>query len=178
MDIFIFQYIYRNKYLDVVDSDVNVYKYDGCKFDKPFLSFQAKNIFIGKSKVFPMTEFSEAEDKEEYNYNTLLLECEHNEYVNISGLEVLKFKTGDKIIDYISLIGNNMIPYTFAVGEKFTYFLSSHCKFIENDRIEQGILLNATNNSLILYAYHVEKCGKNAFKKVRGYSNTYFLAGF
>ena len=73
-----------------------------------------------------MTEFSETEDKREFNGNTLLLEYENNEYVYISGLEIFKFKTDDKIIDNISLIGNNMIPCTFAVGEKYTYFLSSH----------------------------------------------------
>ena len=32
-----------------------------------------------------------------------------------------------------------MIPYTFAVGEKYTYFLSSHYKFIGNDKIEEGV---------------------------------------
>ena len=117
MDISIMQYNYRNEHLVVVDSDVNVYEYDKCKFDKPFLSFQAKNIFIGKLKVCPMTEFSEAEDKEDFDGNTLLLVCENNEHVYISGLEIFKFKTGDKIIDCVSPVGNNMIPYTFAVGE-------------------------------------------------------------
>ena len=55
----------------------------------------------------------------------LLLECEDNEYVYISGLEIFKFKMDDKIIDYISLMGNNMIPYTSAVGENihFSYHL-------------------------------------------------------
>ena len=162
------QYNYRNKFLVVVDSDVNVYKYDRCKFDKPFLTFQAKNIFIVKSKVCPVTEFFEAEDKEEFDGKTLLLECENNEFVFISGFEIFKFKTGDKIIDYMFLIGNNMIPYTFAVGEKYTSFLSSNYKFIENDRIEQGTLFNATNNSLNPYDFHV----------VRAYSNTHFFAGF
>ena len=166
MNIFIMQYNYRNKYLVAVDSDVNVYKYDSCKFDKPFLSFQAKNVFIGLSKVCPMTEFCEAEDKEKFDGNTLLLECENNEYLYISGLEIFKLKTGDKVIDYISLIGNNMIPYTFAVGENYTYFLASHYKFIENDKIDERTLLNATNSSLDPYDYHVEKCGVNAFKKL------------
>ena len=138
MDIFKIQYNYQSKYLVIIDGNVYVYKYEKCKFDQPFLPFQAKNIFIGKSKVCPMTKFSETEDKEEFNGNTFLLECENNEYVYISGLEIFKFKTDDKIIDYISVIGNNMIPYTFAVGEKYTYFLSSHYKFIENDKIEEG----------------------------------------
>ena len=61
-----------------------------------------------------MTQFSGANDSSSFDGNTLLLECEKNENVYISGLEIFKFKTDDKIIDYISLIGNNMIPYTFA----------------------------------------------------------------
>ena len=75
MNICIMQYNYRNKYLVVVDSDVCVYKYEKCKFDKPFLSFPARNIFIVKSKLCELTEFSEAEDKEKFDCNTLLLEC-------------------------------------------------------------------------------------------------------
>ena len=94
-------------------------------------------------------------------------ECENNEYVYISGLEIFKFKTDDNLLVYNSLIGNNMIPYAFAVWEKYTYFLSSHYKFIEIDKIEDGTFLNATNNSLDRYDYHVEKCGKHAFKKLK-----------
>ena len=67
-----------------------------------------------------MTEFSGVEDKGEFDGTTLLPECEDNEYVYISGLEIFKFKADDKIIDYISLMGNNMIPYANIVGEKYT----------------------------------------------------------
>ena len=66
-----------------------------------------------------MTEFSGAADNSsDFDGNTLLLQCENNEYLYISGLEVFKFKTDDKIIDYISLMGNNMIPYAIIIGEK------------------------------------------------------------
>ena len=147
LDIFIMQYNYRNGYLVVINGDVYVYKYDKCKFDQPFLSFQAKHIFIGKSRVWRMTEFSGAGDSSGFDGNSLLLECEDNEYVYIFGLEILKFETEDKIIDYISLMGNNMCPYTFAVGEKYTYFISTHYKFIENDKIEEGTLLYASDDS-------------------------------
>ena len=122
--------------------------------------------------------FFQAEDIEEFDGNILLLECENNEYVYISGIEIFIFKTGDKIIDYISLIGNNMIPYTFAVGENYPFFLSSHYKFIENDRIEQRTLLDATNNSLNPYDYHVEKCGEKAFKKLEHTQTHTFRPGF
>ena len=118
MDIFMIQYNYQSKYLVIIDGNVYAYKYEKCKFDQPFLSFQPKHIFIGKSKICPTTEFSGANNSHDYDGNTLLLEFEDNEYVYISGLEIFKFKTDDKIIDYISLIGNNMISYAIMIGEK------------------------------------------------------------
>ena len=57
MDIFILQYKYRNKYLVVIDGNVYVYKYERCKFDQPFLSFQAKNVFIGEPYVYEKQSF-------------------------------------------------------------------------------------------------------------------------
>ena len=48
---FIMQYSYRNKNLVVIDGDVYAYRYEKCKFDQPFLSFQAKNVFIGNQKL-------------------------------------------------------------------------------------------------------------------------------
>ena len=95
-----------------------------------------------------MTEFSEAADNSsDFDGNTLLRQCECNEYVNFSGLEVFKFKTDDKIIDYISLMGSNMILYAIIVGEKYLYFLYHRYNFFKNDKIEEGTSLNATNGS-------------------------------
>ena len=70
------------------------------------------------------------------------------------------------MIDCISLMGNNMVPYTITLGEKFTYLLYNRYKFIENNKIEEGTLLNATNTSLDPYDYHVEKCGLDSFRKL------------
>ena len=167
MDFYIIHYNYENNYLVVIiDTIVYVYKYKICKFDPPIFSFQARNIFIGKSKICPMTDFFGAGDKIVFDGNTLLLECENNEYVYISRLEIIKFKTDDKIIDYISLTGNNMKPYAFCIGEKFTYFIYHRYKFIENDKIEEGTLLNATDGSLDPYDYHFDNCGVDSFKKL------------
>ena len=167
MDVFIMHYNHENKYLVVIiDSIVYVYENKICKFNPPLFTFQAKNVFIGKSKVCPMTEFSGARHKNDFDGKSLLLECENNEYVYISGLEITKFKTDDKIIDYISLMGNNMIPHDFMIGERYTYFLYHRYKFIENDKIEEGTLLNVTNNSLDPFDYHLEKCSIDSFKKL------------
>ena len=94
-----------------------------------------------------MTEFSGAGDKIDFDGKTLFLKCENNEYTYISGLEIFQFKTDDKIIGYISLMGNNPIPYAIIPREKYTYYLYNLYKFTENDKIEEGTLLNATTNS-------------------------------
>ena len=63
-----------------------VFKYEKCKFDPPFFSFQPKNNFIGKSKVCSITEFSGAGNKTDFDSNTILLDCGDNGYVYFSGL--------------------------------------------------------------------------------------------
>ena len=155
MNIYMIQYNYQSRYLVIIDNVVNVYKYEKCKFDEPFLTFQPNHVFIGKSQ-----------DRDDLDGNTLLLECDNNEYVYIGGLEIIKFQSEDKIIDYVSLIGYNMIPFVIAVGERYTYFLYNRYRFIENDKIEESTLLNTTNFSLDPFDYHVQKCGGNSFKKI------------
>ena len=114
-----------------------------------------------------MTEFSGAADNDsDFEGNTLLLEVEDRKYVYFSGLEITELETSDKVIDYISLMGNNMVPFTIKLAEKFSYFLYDRYKFIQNNKIEEGTLLNATNTSLDPYDYHLEKCGKDSFEKL------------
>ena len=63
------------------------------------------------------TKFSGAADKNsDFAGNTILLECQRNGDEYIPGLEILKFKFDDKILDYMSIMGNNMLPFTFAIG--------------------------------------------------------------
>ena len=71
-----------------------------------------------------MTDFSGAADNSSYfDFKTLLLEVEDRKYVYISCLEITEFETNDKVIDCISLMGNNMVPYPIILGKKYTYFL-------------------------------------------------------
>ena len=161
------QYNYQCRYLVVIiDDNLDVYKYEKYKVDLTFLSFQTKHIFISKSKVCKMTEFSEAMDNPFYDGNTILLEIEGNEYMYISGSELYEFKTEGEIVDYTSLMGNNMCPYAVLIGEEYTYFIDNRYKFIENDKIEDGTLLNATKKSLDPFDYHLGKCGIDSFKKL------------
>ena len=160
------QYIYRSKHLVVIDGGVYVYKNSICKFDQPFVSFHPKHIFIGKSKVCEMTEFSGANGGSDFDGNTILLECRDNEYLYISGFEISKLKTEDKFIYYKSLLRVNMCAYAIMVGEKYTYFIAHHYNFIETDKIEEGTLLNATIDNLDAFVHRLAKCSKDSFKKL------------
>ena len=52
------QYKHRYRFLVVIkDANVNVCEYEKSRIDQPFISFQPKHIFIGKSKFCAMTEF-------------------------------------------------------------------------------------------------------------------------
>ena len=61
-------------------------------------------------------------------------------------------------------MGNDMIPYAFAIGEKYTCFMYNHYNFIENEKLQDGTLLNATNHSLDPYEFHVQICGSDSLK--------------
>ena len=60
-----------------------------------------------------------------------------------------------------------MCPYAIMVGEKYTYLISYYFKFNENDKIEEGTLLSATNNNLDSFLHHLGKCGVYSFQKLK-----------
>ena len=57
---------------------------------------------------------------------TIWVGSEDNEYVFISGFEIMKFSTEDKLIGFISYTGDNLVPYIIGIGEGFTFFKSNH----------------------------------------------------
>ena len=60
----------------------------------------------------------------DFDANTILPGSDDGEYVFISGFHFIKLSTEDKIIDFISLMGNNMIPTAIAIGINYGYFIS------------------------------------------------------
>ena len=96
--------------------------------------------FIGKSQLCDMTEVSGAKDKEVFDENTILLEIgkENNEhkYVYIGGDMICSILTNDRIYKYISNMGNNLIPYSIAIGWENIYYLTPYFKFIKKENID------------------------------------------
>ena len=60
---------------------VSIYKYETCKF-KTFLSFQAKHIFVGISRVCRMTVESGALNNGDYGGNSTLLDVTNSECID------------------------------------------------------------------------------------------------
>ena len=101
-------------------------------------------IFIGKSLLCDMTEFSEARDKEVFDGNTILLKVseENNKhrYVYIGGNMVCSFLTDDRIYKYISNMGNNLTPYSIAIGWENIYYLTPHFKYIKKENVDVEVI--------------------------------------
>ena len=115
------------------------------------------NIFIGKSHLNDMTEFSGARDDSIWDGNSILLELEAIEdevsinqqaneeqpqksvststYIIIGNRGVYSFQTEDKIFKFTSNVGNNQVPYAVAYGERNIYYLSDRYQFIPYDSI-------------------------------------------
>ncbi len=49
-----------------------------------------------------------------------------------AGVQVIRFTTEDEIKEFHSCLGNNSVPYEFAVGDRYTYFISE-CVKMENE---------------------------------------------
>ena len=54
-------------------------------------------------------------------------------------------------------MGNDLIPYSIAVGAEKVYFFSPHCKVTKKVNIPHVDLLKRNGNSVDPFHYHVEK---------------------
>jgi len=79
--------------------------------------------FVGKSPINRMTKFSGGHGKG-FDGNSILLQKNKNNYVFIGHI-IDNFKVfDDKIIKFVSPVGNNDVPYPYAIGKKNIYCFS------------------------------------------------------
>lgn len=83
--------------------------------------YQPLKIFIGKSPLTPMTSFSGGYGKDFYG-NSFLLQLSDNYYIYV-GASIFIFNTFGKIIKYTSPVGNNDVPYPYAIDNLGNYYL-------------------------------------------------------
>ena len=73
------------------------------------------------------------------------------------------FFSEDRIVDFVSLMGNNLIPGATTIGDKYTYFLSDNHEDDEHAKIEEETLMDPTTKSLDSFEYHNLKHGETVF---------------
>ena len=93
-----------------------------------------------------MAALSGAFDKTCFDGNTILLKVDiengKHKYVYIGGDMVCSFLTSDNIYEYVSNMGNNLSPYSFAIGKENYYLLAPNFSFIKKDMIDYDTILN------------------------------------
>lgn len=141
----------------VIDSNL-VKVYDNIKNNK-LLSLESLQVFIGESPRTPMTEFSGGYG-DDFKGNTILVEINDKEYVFI-GDNIFTFKTNNKIINYTSEVGNNDVPYPYAIDSEDNFYLL----------IESIILKIPIQNRLDPYSYYYNR---NKYHDILGIK--YFIA--
>ena len=98
------------------DEETNEYEMQGKIMDSKYIK-----IFIGDNEL----------NEPDYDLkkgigrgNTVLLQTGKDEYTYIGdGIRSFKTKDGDVIEKYYSPVGNNAVPYPYAVGQKYVYLM-------------------------------------------------------
>ena len=128
-------FVQVQQFEDVSESDKNI-----------IYSINPMETFLGKSQRCTMTVLSGAFDKSCYDGNTILLkvgiENGKNKYVYIGGDMVCSFLTSDNIYEYISNMGCNLSPYSFATGKENYYLLAPNFSLIKKDKIDYKTILD------------------------------------
>jgi len=89
--------------------------------------FEPEEVFIGKSRDVLMNSWSYSGSGRKFDGNGCLLRLKELEYLVINyhqcDAEVIKFNAFAPIIYYSADVGNNYVPYTFAIDEKGNVYL-------------------------------------------------------
>ena len=121
-------------------------------------------MFLGKCKVCDMRYCDESISEGK----TILLftsqERARHRYIYIGVDMICSFLTNDKVYEYISNMGNNLIPISIAIGDENMYFLIRHFIFIRRDRIDNNKFLNTIEKNLYPFNYYLSICGKTLLK--------------
>jgi len=136
-----------NKFNKLNESDEDIYDI------KPFLTLKPINVFIGKSPLNKWTEFSGGYGPK-FDGNTILLDMGSNKYICIKS-NIFSFDADNKIIEYVSIVGNNDVPYPYAVDENGDIYLLVDDVIIENNSKTKNQMQNYDNPYEYYYDYNL-----------------------
>lgn len=88
--------------------------------DKKIIDTEYEKIFIGDN----LLKDKHYAAKGKYPGNSILVQVSPQKYIYI-GSEIYSFasKKDDTIVSYYSPLGNSQVPYPYALGENYAYFM-------------------------------------------------------
>lgn len=117
-------------YIDENQNEVHIYKeeYDNEEYDNENIQnykkligiYKPQKIFIGESPVNEMTLFSGGHGPT-FQGNSILLQMDRLEYIFI-GECIYSFKTEYELVSFVSPVGNNDVPYPYAIDTEDNYY--------------------------------------------------------
>jgi hypothetical protein len=166
--------IFRNnkyKYKDNEDgADKTEADEDGYFLRKKLKYEKPKQIFIGKSPSNEMTQFS-GEYGPEYDGNAILIRPSDDLVYIFVGISIERFTADSEIIHFVSPVGNNDVPYTYAISAHKIYLLSENAVINVSD-IGEKLLKKFIKGSEDPYTYyyrhvkHPDYIATEKFKKL------------
>jgi hypothetical protein len=89
--------------------------------NKTLFTLNHETVWIGESPLTATTEFSGGHG-DDFKGNSILVQITERRYVFI-GHMVYSFETEHPIIHYVSEVGNNDVPYPFAIDTEHNFYL-------------------------------------------------------
>jgi len=115
-------------------ADIYAFSYD-LESDEELLN--KKLLSVPYKKIFPGDNALKLKDYSSGKGNTVLLYQKNGKYIYIGdGIREFATKDGDVIEKYYSPIGNSSVPYPYAVGKKYTYFLVDRTEYVDNTLLD------------------------------------------
>ena len=88
---------------------------------RPMFSFSSPQVFIGKSSLNPMTEYSGGHGPM-FDGNSILASLDDGTYIFV-GSKIVIFRPRAPIVEFESPVGNNDVPYPWAMDSAGNYYL-------------------------------------------------------
>ncbi len=113
----------------ITDDKIKVYEhkpYDGKDSDFDEDDIEQYNVPVMSIKNYIQVFVGEDPEIDDYKGNNILIHTEknkdENKYIMIEG-EIFEFSIKDKINEFYSPVGNSDVPYSYAIGKKYTYLM-------------------------------------------------------
>lgn len=128
----------------VGDNEQTIKVFENLEDSELVLEKECDAIFIGRSPLNPMTSFSGGHGPE-FDGNSILVKPKSEEGYIFIGSAVESFVPLASIVDFVSPVGNNDVPYPYAIDSQGRHYL-----FIEN------VVLNSCPQDKDPYEFYYE----------------------